>query len=61
MEGRFKLIFLLAILVMTGLPVMGILIGPPIPEQDSPSSAISVIPKTPPKQTSVSPIEDAMV
>ena len=61
MEGRFKLIFLLAILVMTSLPVMGILIGPPIPEQDSPSSAISDIPKTPPKQTSVSPIEDAMV
>ncbi len=36
MDGRFKLIFLLAVLLMTSLPVMGILKGPPIPEQDSP-------------------------
>ncbi len=62
MEGRFKLIFLLAVLVMTSLPVMGILKGPPIPEQDSPSTAPSL-----PIQTSrvqdatVSPIEQEMV
>ncbi len=40
MEGRFKLIFLIAVLFMTGLPVLGILRGtdspPTLPEADAP-------------------------
>lgn len=47
MEGRFKLIFLIVVLFMTGLPVLGILRGtdspPTFPEHDSqslPSSSL---------------------
>jgi formylglycine-generating enzyme required for sulfatase activity len=61
MDTRFKVIFLIAILVMCSLPIIGILKGPPLPveEPDPPFS--------PTKKTSVStqkniqPSEDTMV
>ncbi|MEX0829208.1 MAG: SUMF1/EgtB/PvdO family nonheme iron enzyme [Nitrospirales bacterium] len=34
MDTRFKVIFLLAVLVMCSLPIMGILKGPPVPVQE---------------------------
>ncbi len=34
MDGRFKIIFLIAVLVMCSLPIMGILKGPPLPIED---------------------------
>ncbi len=47
MEGRFKLIFLIAVLFMTGLPVLGILRGtdqpPSLPGNDPQLSPSSVL------------------
>ena len=34
MDTRFKVIFLIAVLVMCSLPIMGILKGPPLPVND---------------------------
>ena len=50
MEGRFKLIFLIAVLFMTGLPVLGILRGtdspPTLPEHDPQSLPSSSLERT---------------
>jgi len=61
MDTRFKVIFLLAILVMCSLPIMGILKGPPEPVQvDDPSPSSS--PKTSVStQKSIQPSEETMV
>ena len=62
MDGRFKLIFLLAVLLMTSLPVMGILKGPPIPEQDSPfPPSDSIESASDPSGHSVQLIEESMI
>ncbi|MEC4681656.1 MAG: hypothetical protein VST67_13300, partial [Nitrospirota bacterium] len=34
MDTRFKVIFLIAVLVMCSLPIMGILKGPPLPVEE---------------------------
>ncbi len=54
MDTRFKVIFLIAILVMCSLPIMGILKGPPLPIDEpeprySPPQKKSDEPKTPMK------------
>ncbi len=61
MDTRFKVIFLIAVLVMCSLPIMGILKGPPLPIQvddptPSPSSKTSAS-----TQPSVLPSEATMV
>jgi len=61
MDTRFKVIFLIAVLVMCSLPILGILKGPPLPIQvDDPT--LSSIPKTSaPAQEFIQPSEETMV
>jgi len=61
MDTRFKVIFLIAVLVMCSLPIMGILKGPPLPvEQPAPS--LSHPPHSSVKtQQVIDPLEDRMV
>ena len=61
MDTRFKVVFLIAVLVMCSLPIMGILKGPPLPVEEpdplfSPSKKPSVSTKK-----NIQPSEDTMV
>ncbi len=61
MDTRFKVIFLIAVLVMCSLPIMGILKGPPLPIEESKLSPLPS--KKPSVQMNLSGqrAEDAMV
>lgn len=61
MDTRFKVIFLIAVLVMCSLPIMGILKGPPEPVQvdDSSHSPSSTTPVS--TQKAIQPSEETMV
>ncbi|RMH38296.1 MAG: formylglycine-generating enzyme family protein [Nitrospirae bacterium] len=65
MDSRFKLIFLIAVLFMTSLPVMGILRGtnpPPDPSLEDDRVVRDVVPASAPSGTSSSaPIPEEMV
>ena len=65
MEGRFKLIFLIAVLFMTGLPVLGILRGtdqpPSLPGNDPQLSPSSVLEQSSAIESQVPVVEDQMV
>lgn len=65
MEGRFKLIFLVAVLFMTGLPVLGILRGTDqplsLPESEPQLSPSSVSEPSSPIESHVPVVEDKMV
>ena len=44
MDTRFKVVFLIAVLVMCSLPIMGIFKGPPLPIEE-PKSSVGAIAK----------------
>lgn len=61
MDTRFKVIFLIAILVMCSLPIMGILKGPPVPvQEDDPPFSLAKKPSVS-TQKSIQPSEETMV
>lgn len=61
MDTRFKLVFLIAVLVMCSLPIMGILKGPPLPVDD-PEAPSRQVPHSPvPSKKTMYSSEDTMV
>ncbi len=61
MDTRFKLVFLIAVLVMCSLPIMGILKGPPLPVDD-PEPPSRQVPHSPvPSKKTMYSSEDTMV
>jgi formylglycine-generating enzyme required for sulfatase activity len=62
MDTRFKVVFLIAVLVMCSLPIIGILKGPPLPVVEEPAPPFSPSPKASDStQKNIQPSEDTMV
>ena len=61
MDTRFKVIFLIAVLVMCSLPIVGILKGPPIPIQGDDPTPLPSSKTSASTQHSVQPSEETMV
>ncbi len=61
MDTRFKVVFLIAVLVMCSLPIMGIFKGPPLPIEDPDSSLTPAKTKTASMQKNIKLSEETMV
>ncbi len=61
MDTRFKVVFLIAVLVMCSLPIMGIFKGPPLPIEDPDSSVTPLKTISPSTQTNIKLSEETMV
>ena len=61
MDTRFKVIFLIAVLVMCSLPIMGILKGPPVPIEEPGSALPPSLPSSSPPPNNVQLSEEPMV
>ena len=61
MDTRFKVIFLIAVLVMCSLPIMGILKGPPLPVEEPATPLSHPTHSSVKTQQAIDPLEDRMV